>query len=80
MKEGKAADIKVKNMSPVELGLFITENIRGVRIGIYPNHVHLDTIIPNPSRFWLVKIYGQTPIYSGYETDLERFLRKENYI
>lgn len=80
MKEGKAADIQVKGMSPVNLALVIAKNVKGVRIGIYPNHVHLDVILPNPSRFWLVKKYGQNPIYSDYETDLKKFLRKENYI
>ncbi|GAJ22955.1 unnamed protein product, partial [marine sediment metagenome] len=35
---------------------------------------------PNPSKFWLVKNYGQAPIYSGSENNLEKFLRKEKYI
>jgi len=76
---GKAADIQVKEVKPVKVAL-MAELIDGVRIGIYPNHVHIDVICPNPSRFWLVKKYNQTPIYSGYENDLEKFLRKENYI
>ena len=76
---GKAADIQVKGIKPVEVAL-MAELVGGVRIGVYPNHVHFDVIPPNPSKFWLVKKYGQTPIYSGYETDLKKFLRKENYI
>ena len=76
---GKAADIQIKEVKPVEVAL-MAELIEGVRIGIYPNHVHIDVICPNPSRFWLVKKYGQTPIYSGYETDLKNFLRKEKII
>jgi len=74
-----AADIQAKGVKPVEVAL-MAELIEGVRIGIYPNHVHIDVICPNPSKFWLVKKYGQTPIYSGYESDLKNFLRKENYI
>jgi len=76
---GKAADIQVKGVKPVEVAL-MAELVEGVRIGVYPNHVHIDVIPPNPSRFWLVKKYGQTPIYSGYETDLKNFLRKEKII
>jgi len=76
---GKAADIQVKEVKPVKVAL-MAELVDGVRIGIYPNHVHIDVLCPNPSRFWLVKKYGQTPIYSGYETDLKNFLRKEKII
>ena len=76
---GKAADIQIKEVKPVEVAL-MAEPVDGVRIGIYPNHVHIDVLCPNPSRYWLVKKYNQTPIYSGYETDLKNFLRKENYI
>jgi len=76
---GKGADITINGMKPVEVAL-MAELIEGVRIGVYPNHVHIDVIPPNPSRFWLVKKYGQTPIYSGYETDLKNFLRKEKII
>jgi len=80
MKKGNAADIQVKGMSPIKLALIIAKNITGVRIGVYPNHVHIDVLPPNPSRFWLVKKYGDNPIYSGSETNLEKFLRKEKYI
>ena len=59
---GKAADIQVKEVKPVKVAL-MAELIDGVRIGIYPNHVHIDVICPNPSRFWLVKKYNQSPIY-----------------
>ena len=80
MKKGNAADIQVKGMSPIKLALIIAKNITGIRIGIYPNHVHIDVIHPNQSKFWLVKKYDQAPIYSGSENNLEIFLRKENYI
>jgi len=79
MKKGNAADIQVRGLKPIEVALK-AERVKGIRIGLYPNHVHIDVIPPNPSRFWLVKKYGQTPIYSGHETDLNKFLRKENYI
>ena len=74
-----AADIQAKGVKPVEVAL-MAEPVDGVRIGIYPNHVHIDVLCPNPSRYWLVKKYNQTPIYSGYETDLKNFLRKEKII
>ncbi|GAJ19836.1 unnamed protein product, partial [marine sediment metagenome] len=48
MKKGNAVDIQVKGMSPVRLALIIAKNITGVRIGIYPNHVHIDVLPPNP--------------------------------
>ena len=76
---GKAADIQVKELTPVEIALKIYKMLWNVRIGIYLKHLHIDVLPPNPSRFWLVKKYGQIPIYSGYENDLEKFLRKENY-
>ena len=77
---GKAADIQVVGVTPVEIALKIEKMLWDIRIGIYLNHLHIDVIPPNPSRFWLVKKYGQTPIYSGYETNLEKFLRKEKII
>jgi len=76
---GKAADIQVKEVKPVEVAL-MAERVEGVRIGVYPNHVHIDVMPANPSRFWLVKKYGDNPIYSGNENDLEKFLRKEKII
>ena len=80
MKKGNAADIQVKGLTPIKLALIIAKSVTGIRIGIYPNHVHIDVIPPNPSRFWLVKKYNQAPIYSGNEMDLKNFLRKENVI
>lgn len=72
---GKAADISVAGMSMLELAkLCIT--IGFLRIGIYPNHVHVDVVVPHPSKFWYVKRYGVTPIYSGKENNLEKFLMK----
>lgn len=77
---GKAADIQVKGLTPVEIALKIYKILWNVRIGIYLNHLHLDVIPPNPSRFWLVKKYNQAPIYSGDERELQNFLRKEKII
>jgi len=76
---GKAADIQAEGANPIFIAL-MAETVSGVRIGIYPNHVHIDVMPPSPSKFWLVKKYNQSPIYSGNESSLERFLRKENYI
>jgi len=76
---GKGADIQVEGLKPIEIAL-MAEPISDIRIGIYPNHVHIDVIPPNPSRFWLVKKYGQAPIYSGNENDLKKFLREEKII
>ena len=73
---GKGADITINGMKPVEVAL-MAEIVDGVRVGVYPNHVHIDVMPANPSRYWLVKKYGQTPIYSGNEMDLKKFLRKE---
>lgn len=80
IKKGNAADIQVKGMTPIKLALIVAKNVTGIRIGIYPNHVHIDVIPANPSRFWLVKKYGQAPIYPGSEDNLEKFLRKEKII
>jgi len=77
---GKAADIQVVGVKPIEIATTSDLSELDIRIGIYPNHVHIDVICPNPSRFWLVKKYGQNPIYSDYETDLKKFLRKEKII
>ena len=74
-----AADIQAEGATPIFVAL-MAETVGNVRIGLYPNHVHIDVIPPNPSRFWLVKEYGQSPIYSGNERELQNFLRKENVI
>lgn len=71
---GLAVDIKVKGMSPVRLA-DIAKTLNNVRLGIYPNHLHIDVLPPRPSRYWLVKKYGQKAIYSGKERDLKKFLR-----
>ena len=75
----KAADIQVEGSNPIFVAL-MAETVGGVRIGIYPEHVHIDVMPPNPSKFWLVKKYGEAPIYSGDEQQLQNFLRKENVI
>ena len=74
-----AADIQVKGADPIFVAM-MAETVSGMRIGIYPNHVHIDVMPPSPSKFWLVKKYGEAPIYSGNEKDLQNFLRKENVI
>ena len=70
---GEAADIKIKGISPVTVAS-IAQRISYIRCGIYPNHVHIDTRPANPSKYWLVKKYGQKPIYSKREKYLTKFL------
>jgi len=60
--DGEAADIKVKGMKPIELGL-IAEEVGGLRIGIAKWGVHLDVRPPSPSKFWIY--LGKKIIYSG---------------
>ena len=72
---GKAADISVKGMTLLELAKLCIK-IGFLRIGIYPNHIHVDIVNPHPSKFWYVKKYGSEPIYSGREYDLEKFIEK----
>ena len=72
---GKAADIKVEGMSILELAKICAE-IGFSRIGIYPNHVHVDVVRPYPSRYWYVAQYESSPIYSGKEYDFEKFIKK----
>ena len=76
---GEAVDIKVKGKYPVNIALE-AEKVAGIRIGIYPNHTHIDIVYPSLSRFWLVKKYGDSPIYSREEKSLIKFLEKEKYI
>lgn len=72
---GKAADIKVAGMTILELAKLCVE-IGFSRVGVYPNHVHVDVVRPYPSRFWYISQYGTKPIYSGKEKDFERFIEK----
>lgn len=72
---GKAVDITVKGIDLIELAL-ICEKFAFLRIGIYPNHIHLDMVTPNPSHFWYVRKYGEAPIYSGSIKNLNEFLKK----
>jgi len=52
--EGKAADIKVSDMTPKALANFAAMFFK--RIGRYPNHVHVG--IGEPELYWVVKKYG----------------------
>ena len=81
---GEGADIQVKGMSsayiknmPVILAI-IASKIANIRIGIYPNHIHIDIVPPTPSKYWLVKKYGQKAIYSGNEKNLSKFLKNNS--
>ena len=71
---GEAADIKVKDMSTVTLAM-IASKIEGIRIGMYPNHIHIDVRPANPSRYWLVRKYGKKTTYSKGEKSLTKFLK-----
>lgn len=48
---GRAADIKVKGITPIDLGL-IAEEVEGLRIGIAKTYIHVDVKLPCPSKFW----------------------------
>ena len=48
---GEGVDIKVKGMTPIELGL-IAEEVGGLRIGIAKWGIHVDIRPPCPSKFW----------------------------
>lgn len=52
--DGEGADIKVKGMTPIELGL-VAEEVGGLRIGIGKIYIHVDTGPPCPSKFWYYK-------------------------
>lgn len=49
--EGEAADIKVKGISSIKLGL-IAEKVGGLRIGVARWGIHVDIRPPSPSKFW----------------------------
>ena len=74
--EGLAADIQVSGMTPITLAN-MARSICYIRLGIYPNHLHVDIVPPHPSHFWLVQKYGGQYIYSKKEKDLAKFLDKE---
>jgi len=71
---GLAADIRVEGITILELAKICVE-IGFERVGIYPNHVHVDMIDPMPSLFWYVRKYNEAPIYSGRFKTLEEFLK-----
>ncbi len=60
--EGKGADIKIKGVKPIDIGL-AAEKIGGLRIGIAKWGIHVDVKQPSPSRFWVY--VGKKPIYSA---------------
>ena len=72
---GSAADISVEGYSMLELAKICVE-IGFKRVGIYPNHIHVDMINPHPSLFWYVRKYTESPIYSGGIKTLEEFIEK----
>jgi uncharacterized protein YcbK (DUF882 family) len=71
---GEGADIETI-LTPIKLALR-AETVEGIRIGIYPKHIHIDIRPVNPSRFWYVKKYGNPIIYSKNITNLDEFLKK----
>ena len=71
---GEGVDIQTE-LSTVTLAM-IACKIEGIRIGMYPNHLHIDVRPANPSKYWIVKKYKQKAIYSGREKNLAKFLKK----
>lgn len=74
--DGEGADIRVKGMAPIELGL-IAEKVGGLRIGIARWGIHVDTRPPSPSKFWFYDRRNK-PIYSAKinNKSLARFYKK----
>src|SRR4030043_2460022 len=60
--EGEAADIKIKGVKPIDIGL-AAEKIGGMGIGIAKTYAHLDIRPPSPSKFWIY--LEKKIIYSG---------------
>ena len=58
-KKGEAGDIQAL-MSKVFLAK-MAENVGFKRIGLYPNHVHLE--LGDKPLYWVVSRYGNKPIY-----------------
>jgi uncharacterized protein YcbK (DUF882 family) len=50
--KGKGADVRIRGVKPLDVGL-AAEKVGGLRIGIGRTYCHLDTLPPNPSRFWI---------------------------
>ena len=73
---GLAADTRRKGLTIIEYAFKANYRVEGIRLGIYPNHLHIDINPPNPSKYWIVKEYNSKPIYSGKETDLNKFMKK----
>ncbi len=59
--DGEAADIKVKDMKSITVGL-AAEKVGGMRIGVGNDTTHLDISPPSPSKYW---IYESSIIYSA---------------
>ena len=73
--KGEAVDMQIKGMSNIELA-YAAEKAGFKRIGVYPNHVHGDMITPRPSKYWYLKSYQSTAIYSKRIETLKEFLNK----
>lgn len=71
---GLAVDTKCK-LRIVDYAI-LADLVAGIRLGLYPNHLHIDIENPWPSKYWVVRKYGSLPIYSKYEYDLRIFLRE----
>jgi len=73
--KGKAVDMQIKGMANIELA-YAAERAGFKRIGIYPNHVHGDILDPKPSKYWYLKSYQSTAVYSKGIKTLKEFLDK----
>ena len=72
----RALDIQAYGIKPEDMAK-AAEGIKGIkRIGIYPNHIHIDAITPRPSKFWYVSQYGTKAVYSGGTKTLKEFIKK----
>ena len=61
--DGEGADIRVKGMAPIKLGL-IAEKVGGLRIGVARWGIHVDIRPPSPSKYWYYDRRNK-PIYSA---------------
>jgi len=73
--KGKAVDMQIKGINNIKLA-YAAERAGFKRIGIYPNHVHGDIVDPRPSKYWYLKSYQSTAVYSKGIKTLKEFLNK----